>query len=48
MQGPIVANNVNLFSSSQVKWLPFNTLPPGLPGSSSAYSVAVMPGTWTG
>ena len=48
VQGPIVANNIFMNSSSQAKWLPFNTLPGGLPGGSSAYSVAVLPGTWKG
>jgi hypothetical protein len=48
VQGPIIANNVNMYSSSQLPWLPFNTLPNGLPGASSAFTVAALPGTWSG
>jgi Tfp pilus assembly protein PilX len=48
VQGPIIATIMNMFSSSQAPWLPFNTLPDGLPGASSAYTVAPLPGTWSG
>jgi uncharacterized protein (UPF0333 family) len=48
MQGPIVSTNMTMNASSHAPWLPFNTLADGMPGGSSAYSVAVLPGTWTG
>ena len=47
-QGPIVTNTLTWDSSSQAKWLPFNTLAPGMPAGSSAYTASVIPGTWSG
>lgn len=46
MQGPIMASNLILENSSQVKSLPFNTLAPGMPGTDSAQTITVIPGTW--
>jgi Tfp pilus assembly protein PilX len=47
-QGPIVTTTLNYNSSSQTKWLPFTHLAPGMPEASSAWTAAVVPGTWQG
>ena len=46
MQGPIMAANLILENAAQVKSLPFNTLAPGMPGTDSAQTITVIPGTW--
>jgi Tfp pilus assembly protein PilX len=47
-QGPIVTSDLNFGSSAQTKWLPFIHLAPGMPQASSAWTAAVIPGTWSG
>ena len=47
-QGPIITTDFTTASSSQAKWLPFADLAPGMPSGSTAYTVAPIPGTWSG
>ena len=45
-QGPMIGDNFTLTSSTQAKWLPFNTLAPGMPSMSSGASLTVIPSSW--
>jgi hypothetical protein len=44
VQGPVIANNISLASSTQARWAPFTTLAPGMPSG----GISIVPGTWHG
>jgi hypothetical protein len=46
-QGPIIADNITLASSSQAKWMGFDTLAPGMPSVTVPGKASLVPGSWS-